>query len=351
MPGVDTDFREVEAWQTLLALEANSAKTAKLAALIQKGAASTDILGHPSVTAIEAQRAATLNNSALKNAFDDGIRFLKDSEYPAVLSQTHSPPCGLFVRGDWSVTSERTIAIVGTRGAGTYGKAVAMKFAEAFGKSGVTVVSGGALGIDAAAHKGALEGGGKTVAVLAGGVDKQYPAVNAPLFRRIIENGCLVSQFAIGARPNAYKFLVRNGLIAALSEAVLVVEAPTRSGALATAHAAAELGREVFVVPSNIDNLNFSGSHALIRDGATLVTHPEEVLEQMGILNLRPDNEKLNLSETAAQIISVLSVQPISTEKIIELTALDPSTVMAELTMLELEGAVIRDAGGYATKP
>jgi DNA processing protein len=242
------------------------------------------------------------------------------------------------------------VAIVGTRGASAYGRACAMKFAEALARAGVTVVSGGALGIDAAAHKGALEAGGRTVAVLAAGIDNVYPSVHAGLFRQIRAQGALVSQFAVGVKPGDYRFLVRNSLVAALSQAVLVVEAPLRSGAMRTAHAAAEYGRDVFVVPANIDLLSFSGSFSLIRDGAALVSHPDEVLEALGIspAPVEPQPAAVGL---AAKILAVLSTATKSTERIVQDVGGDAPEILSELTMLELEGRVIRDAGGYALRP
>jgi DNA processing protein len=240
---------------------------------------------------------------------------------------------------------------VGTRAATTYGKAVAMKFAEAFVRAGVTVVSGGALGIDAAAHKAALAHGGKTIAVLAGGVDQVYPAVHSAMFNQIRGSGCLVSHHAIGSRPNGYRFLSRNHLIAGLSLGVVVVEAPQRSGALATALAAGEQGKQVFVVPANIDNANFKGSHALIRDGAQLVDHPDHVLSALGIAAGTAQMALPELSSTGARIMNALASEPLTIEFLGERTGLDTSEVMAELTMLEIDGRVLRDAGKYAVRP
>lgn len=255
-----------------------------------------------------------------------------------------------MTHGEAEVLEQPTLGIVGTRGATAYGKACALKFAEAAARAGVTVISGGALGIDAAAHKGALEAGGKTVAVLAAGVDNVYPAVHAGLFQQIHQSGCLVSQFAAGTKPGDYRFLVRNALVAALSDAVLVVEAPKRSGAMRTAHAAVEYGKEVFVVPANIDLMNFSGSFALIREGATLVTHPDDVLESMGIEPIAAAPAP-TIEGPAAKILAVLSTTPKPTEKIVAESGMETAEVLSELTMLELDGLILRDAGGYTIRP
>ncbi len=259
------------------------------------------------------------------------------------------PPV-LFVDGDLSCLSGPTVAIVGTRNASTYGKACAQKFAEALARAGVTIVSGGALGIDGAAHKGALAGGGKTAAVLAGGVDYIYPAVHGGLFEQIRRSGCLVSQFSVGSKPAEYKFLQRNVVVAALSDAVLVVEAPPKSGALSTAQAAVEMGRDVFVVPANIDAEGFRGSFHLIRDGATLVSHPNQILEDMQIEPARKE-EAAPASSMGEMILAVLGSATLATEFIVERTGLDTAEVLSELTMLELEGRVMRDASGYALRP
>ena len=268
---------------------------------------------------------------------------------PEILQEAEGPPA-LFVRGDVSALQAPCVAIVGTRAASAYGRACAQKFAEGFARAGVTVVSGGALGIDAAAHLGALSAGGRSVAVLAGGVDNVYPSVHAGLFARIREAGCLVSQFACGAKPGEHKFLLRNDLVAALCAAVLVVEAPNKSGALRTASAAADLGREVFVVPAAIDNRAYWGSFNLVRDGAGLVYHPDQVLESLGIAPVAPAPVAPPEGD-AERIVGILSVDPIDPERIVERTGLDASTVLAELTLLEIDGRVLRHAGGYALRP
>ncbi len=274
------------------------------------------------------------------------IRFLAESDFPEALAHSGSPPPFFGVSGEQSCLSLPCIGIVGTRAATSYGRVCAKKFAEEFARHGVTVVSGGAVGIDAEVHQGALDAGGKTVAVLANGVDHVYPSANAALFERIKANGCLVSQFALGTKPADYKFILRNQLIAALCHAVVVIQAPLKSGAIRTAGFAAEMGREVFVVPGPIDQFGFQGSHSLIRDGATLVDHPMQVLEQLGI-----DFQSITAPQAtgpAAQILSVLDSQAKPVEKIVELTGLSTSEVLSELTLLELDGNVLRDPGGFS---
>jgi DNA processing protein len=341
-------------WQALTAAELSPQRSR---ALIRELGSFRDPLerlrSHPALSSSERERARSIDEEALARAAAQGIEWRSSHEFPPTLAESPGAPCGVFAWGSWGYLDAPTVAIVGTRGASTYGKAVATKFAEALARSGVVVVSGGAIGIDGAAHRGALAAGGRTVAVLAGGVDRLYPALHRGLFSQIRDSGCLVSQFALGSQPSAYRFLGRNGLIAAMSLAVIVVEAPLRSGAISTAHHANEQGRQVFVVPSNIDNLNFTGSHGLIRDGATLVDHPNQVLEALSITpKAAPEQPALSVaSGIGEQIMKVLSVAPLAAEFIVERTGLDTSDVMAELTLLELDGRVIRDAGGYAIRP
>ena len=292
----------------------------------------------------ERKRLETVSIPALETAKNNGAFIWHESQFSETLAAVsdYVPPA-LFVHGVVECLSKPTVGIVGTRNASPYGKACAHKFAEALAAQGVTVVSGGALGIDAAAHRGALAAGGSTTAVLAGGIDHVYPAIHHTLFKEIRRNGCLVSQFAAGSRPNDYKFLARNVTVAALSQVLLVVQAPVRSGALSTAHAMADLGREVMVVPANIDSHDFRGSFNLLRDGATLVYHPSQVLEALGMESRA--RSKAVVEESA--LISALGMEPTPVEKIVDGTGLSMSDVLAELTMLDLEGRVVREAGGY----
>jgi DNA processing protein len=276
----------------------------------------------------------------------DSTLFLGEDSYPETMLHSGSAPVAIAVAGDSACLRGLCIGIVGTRSATSYGRVCARKFAEEFARHGVTVVSGGAVGIDAEVHAGALDAGGKTVAVLANGVDHIYPSANAALFERIKGNGCLISQFALGTKPADYKFILRNQLIAALCHAIVVIQAPLKSGAIRTAGFAAEMGREVFVVPGPIDQFGFQGSHSLIRDGATLVDHPMQVLEQLGV-----DFQSTSQAPStgiAAEILAVLDSQAKPVEKIVELTGLTTSEVLSELTLLELDGNVLRDPGGFS---
>lgn len=342
-------------WQHLLAAELPPAKSRAI--LKSLGTLNVDpislLLTNRLLTEVERGQAKAADVRAMEAVMAKGARLLIGQDFPSSLTELQNQPPALFCWGDPGALSNSTVAIVGTRNATTYGKAVAQKFAERLGSSGITIVSGGALGIDAAAHKGALSSGGQTVAVLATGIDNVYPYKHTELFQRIRGQGCLISQFACGAKAGrGYRFLQRNHLIAALSNATLIVEAPAESGALTTARVASEYGRPVFVVPANIDNVNFQGSHALIRDGATLVDHPDQILEAMGIEGrLTQEPSSMELSAIQKCILEALGSEPVLPEKIVVSTGLAPAEVLSELTMLEMDGRVIQDSGGYAIRP
>lgn len=303
------------------------------------------------LSADERSRMERMDQNRLKRATEAGVRALDQSELPEKILEVSQPPFCLFTWGDTTCLQNPTIAIVGTRKASTYGRAVSRKFAEAFARSGVTVVSGGALGIDGEAHLGAIEANGVTAAVLGHGVDKVYPASHAGLFKAIKDNGCLISQFPIGTPSLAHNFPQRNQIIAALSDAVLVIEAPLKSGALTTVNAAAELGRPVFVVPGNISNPGFAGSHLLIREGATFVDHPDQILDAIGVVPIAPEQAISSMSEIQKRIMKATEGEQRSMEEIIDLTGLDPSELLAELTMLEMDGLLIKDGARYGWKP
>jgi DNA processing protein len=207
-----------------------------------------------------------------------------DSAYPQLLRQIADFPPLLYARGDQDLLATPQIAVVGSRLCTPGGAATAFEFAARFAAAGLTVTSGLALGIDAEAHRGALHAGGNTLAVIATGVDIDYPAANRALAARIRERGLIVSEFPLGASARRGHFPRRNRIISGLAAATLVVEAAGRSGSLITAGFAADQGREVFAVPGSIHNPQTRGCHNLIRDGATLVESPEEVIGGLGTL-------------------------------------------------------------------
>ncbi len=220
----------------------------------------------------------------------------------SLLLQISSVPQALYVRGDASLLESFSIAIVGTRNASGYGLATALRFGRELSDKGAVVVSGLARGIDTAAHRGALIGKGKTVAVLGHGLDRIYPSQNAELAREILEQGgCLVSEYEPGVPPLKQNFPARNRIIAGLCRGVVVVEAAQRSGSLITARFAADFGREVFVPPGRIEGSGFRGSHCLIREGARLVCSIDEILEEFAFAHVLPREISEVAQESSAQ--------------------------------------------------
>ncbi len=345
VPALASDSRLIENWNAFLAAELSAQKGREIAKSLDPNSIWKDLLlASPNLTDAEKRRVESATSTVQIPA---DINFLAEPDFPSALQHSDGISPAILYSGNPSAFSKPCVAIVGTRSATSYGRVCARKFAEDLARHGVTIVSGGAVGIDAAAHEGALAVGGSTLAVLGCGIDHVYPSAHGGLFNRIKQNGCLVSQFAAGTKPADYKFIQRNFLIAALSIAVIVIEAPQKSGAIRTAGFAAEMGREVFVVPGQIDQFGFQGSHALIRDGATMVDHPLQILESLGIEQISaPDLAPLH--GISAKILEVLSASSISVEKIVELTGLDMSEVLADLTILELEGHVLRQHGGFS---
>lgn len=304
------------------------------------------LLSLPFVTSIDRSRIEQVRIEPFERARKEGAELLTRSELGP--SQVNHPQPALFAWGRRELLSRKKVAIVGTRGASTYGKAAAHKFAEALAQEGVCIVSGGALGIDAAAHHAALDLPGGTLAVLASGLDVAYPAVHRSLFKNIRERGLLLSAFGFGMMPRKGSFLERNAIVAALADAVLVIEAPESSGSISTARAATDFGRQVFVLPANITMESFRGSHDLIRHGATLVDHPNQILEDIGLPTTVPLSSR---PVSDSKVLSALTVEPLSTERIAAATGMDTALVLSELTMLELDGKVVRVASGYALRP
>ncbi len=242
---------------------------------------------------------------------------LEDSEYPPHLAEIYDPPLVLFLRGELREEDERAVAIVGTRRPTPYGVRMAEMFARDLASRGITIVSGLASGIDAAAHRGALEAGGRTIAVLGNGVDVVYPAENKSLMDEIARNGCLLSQFPMGVQPARGHFPYRNRIISGLSRGTLIVEAPLQSGALITARQAAEQGREVFAIPGQLGVRNSEGPHALIREGAKLVEKVEDILVELEMLE-PSDRTVFSMPEAAPDpgpVAAVTARKPVKTER------------------------------------
>lgn len=271
-----------------------------------------------------------------------------DERFPSLLRQIYDPPALLWVRGTLKSEDIKAVAIVGTRRPTDYGLRTARQFAAALAREGVTVISGLAYGIDAAAHRGALEVGARTLAVLGSGVDRIYPSRHERLARAIIGQGALLSEFPLGAAPDAPNFPRRNRLISGLAQAVLVVESYETGGALITARLALEQNREVLAIPGALHNPASAGPNRLIRDSlARLVCTPEEVLEILGMntsaTSKQPSPPPLNGLER--QLYEALEPEPIHIDVLCERTGLDPSTALVYLLQLEFKGLVRQMAG------
>lgn len=295
---------------------------------------------------------------------------IADPDYPALLKRIPDPPLALFVDGAWELLWTAQVAIVGSRNATPGGLALGRSFASHFAAAGLSTCSGLALGMDGAAHQGALDAGGNTVAVLGSGIDRIYPPQHGTLASRIREHGCLVSEYPPGAPPRAENFPQRNRIISGLSLGVLVVEAALGSGSLITARVAAEQGREVFAVPGSVHNPMARGCHELIRKGAKLVETAHEVLAELGPLaqslgaelrtrlggldrampptanelvhRLQPDGP----DDEDAALLGAMGHDPVALDQLVERTGSNIPQLSSQLLRLELDGRVASLGGG-----
>ena len=279
---------------------------------------------------------------------DPHVLLPTDAGYPALLAATPTPP-RLWVCGTLLEADALAVAIVGSRKATPYGVDVAERLAGDLAARGVTIVSGLARGIDTAAHRGALAAGGRTIAVLGTGIDRRYPTENRRLADQIAANGALVTQFEPGVPPQTWNFPTRNRTIAGLSLGVVVVEAAERSGALSTAGAAADFGREVFAVPGRITTETARGCHGLLRDGATLVRSWTDIVQEFpspwrdavrDVATVAADAPSLSAptSDEAIVLATLASDEPLHIERVIARCAMAPARVAAALMTLELGG-------------
>ncbi|SFC62524.1 DNA-processing protein DprA [Massilia yuzhufengensis] len=269
---------------------------------------------------------------------------LHDLDYPEALRHIADPPLLLYINGRRALLSAPMIAVVGSRNASSQGKANAEGFAEALSRAGLCVVSGMALGIDTAAHEGALRGEGSTIAVIGTGPDRVYPARNRALAHRIAEQGCIVSEYALGTPPVASNFPRRNRIISGMTAGVLVVEAAAQSGSLITAQMAAEQGREVFALPGSIHSALAKGCHQLIREGARLVETVDEVLEAMRVSPLVRQAAPPPACNDA--LLAALGHDPVGPDELLARIGGDAAALAGELLALELAGVVERLPGG-----
>ncbi len=270
-----------------------------------------------------------------------GHRFLPRSSagFPPLLRAIHDPPAGLFIRGpvENEFLSRPAVAVVGARACSGYGASVARSLGRELASAGLVVVSGLARGIDAEAHRGALDAHGATVAVLGCGIDRDYPAAHAELARRVADGGLIVSEYAPGVEPAPWRFPARNRIVAGLCVATVVVEARERSGALITADLALEEGREVFAVPGEITSSLSAGTNALLKLGAAPLTSAGDVLASFGI-------EPRPVQEEGSPLLELL---PASADELVRKTGLGADEVARALVELELEGRVVVRDGLY----
>lgn len=305
----------------------------------------------------EVDPAAVEQDLAWLAAPDHHLLRIDRPGYPERLREIADPPPLLFVVGDPDWLHVPQLAVIGSRNPSAGGLDNAREFARHLASLGLTITSGLALGVDGAAHEGALQGGGGTVAVTGTGPDRVYPARHRGLAHRIAAQGCLVTEFPPGVGPRRENFPRRNRIISALSVGVLVVEAGLKSGSLITARHALEQGREVYAIPGSIHNPLAKGCHALIRQGAKLVESAEHVLEELPPLRLpepaapaavesRPEPCEDGLDADYRMVLQALGADPTPLELVLQRTGLTPDTVSSILLVLELRGYVTAAAGG-----
>jgi DNA processing protein len=280
---------------------------------------------------------------------------LTDPDYPFLLAHIPDPPPYLYVYGRIDAIRQ-PVAVVGSRNATTYGLAMTERLCRDLAVRGLTIVSGMARGIDTAAHMGALMGRGQTVAVLGSGLEKIYPAENRKLFHRIADNGAVISEFALLAEPDPHHFPQRNRIISGMTWGTVVVEATRRSGSLITARLAAEQNREVFAVPGSITSFKSSGTHTLIKQGAKLVEHAQDILDEMPVdsssrarletgpaIDRNAPGPKLSGDET--KVVAVLEPYPLHIDRLMRRLPMNSGRLAGLLLQLELKGLVVQSPG------
>lgn len=331
--------------------------------LAASGAALLDVkeVGPKLSAAITRSRSSSDAEEELALAAELGVTLrVRDTDsYPTGLREIADPPAILYVKGTYEPRDELAIAIVGSRQCSIYGKQQAEKLASSLARAGITIISGLARGIDACAHRGALKAGGRTIAVCATGLSEVYPPEHAGLAEEIRQAGCLISESPLRRSTMKGIFPQRNRLISGLSLGVIVVEANRGSGSLHTARHAMEQGREVFAVPGRIDSLASQGCHDLIRDGATLVRGPEDILESLGPL-IQPVRTKgdeavhapreLLLNDQEREVLNLVRTDPQHIDEIVRASQLEPARVIATLTVLEMKRMVRRLPGSLLVR-
>lgn len=315
-------------------------------------------VSHKQIEALQSRAALDqtgIDLEWLAQADDRTILTLDSPAYPPLLKQIPSPPPVLYVRGDTDVLHTPALAVVGSRKPTSQGKRIAARLAAALAQYGITVCSGLAYGIDAAAHEATLDANGLTIAVTGTGLDRVYPASHHKLAHEIAGAGALVSEFPIGTNPRPAYFPRRNRIISGLSYGTLVIEAALKSGSLTTAAHATEQSREVFAVPGSIDNPMSRGCHALIRNGATLVESIDDIIEQIApILPARleipesdaPEQSASPLPDELQKLLAIFEFEPLTLDQIADQTNVDIATITQHIIELELHGRIESNAAG-----
>ena len=305
-----------------------------------------ELAGAQAAQALARGPDAGLVDATLSWLSDSGhtLMTLADADYPRALLASGEPPCVLYVQGRRELLASPAIAIVGSRNATPQGLRDAEAFARALSDAGLCVVSGLAIGIDAAAHRGGLAGASSSIAVMGTGPDRIYPAANRGLAHALAKRGCLVTEFAVTTPATVGNFPRRNRLISGLARGVLVVEAAVRSGSLITARLAADQGREVFAIPGSIHSALSKGCHELIRQGAKLVESAQDVLLELRMPDAPPPAKA---EDCAPPLLHEMGFAPISIDQMAERTGLSAAAVSAQLSRLEVEGRIQPLAGGW----
>ena len=312
-------------------------------------ASDTHLVGEPRGARFAAFRARFDARAELARLAALGFRFLARSDpgFPPLLRAIHDPPPGLFLRGgaDASLLARPAVAVVGSRACSAYGRQIARSLGRDLAAAGLVVVSGLARGVDAEAHRGALDAEGSTVAVLGCGIDRDYPAAHRELARHVAGTGLVVSEYAPGVEPAPWRFPARNRIVAGLCAATVVVEARERSGALITADFALEEGREVFAVPGEITSSLSAGTNALLRLGATPLTGASDVLESYGLT--LPTARAPALGDVATAVLAQVREGAFGADELARATGLSAGELAVALTELELAGVVSEEDGVY----
>jgi DNA processing protein len=274
---------------------------------------------------------------------------LADADYPKALLEIADPPPLLYAKGNLALLNKLSIAIVGSRNASVQGEKNAEAFAQGLAEHGLCIVSGLALGIDGAAHRGALKAKGDTIAVVGTGLDMVYPAQHRDLAHQIASSGLIISEFPLGTLSKPQNFPRRNRLISGLSLGCLVVEANLKSGSQITARLSAEQGREVFAIPGSIHSPLAKGCHQLIKQGAKLVDSLQDIVEELNLnkaVSAPLAEEKSAINQDQQTLLDAMAYEAVSIETLVQLTGLTVSTLSSMLTLLELEGRITGLAGG-----